>query len=374
MTDFYEHYETWRDSPVTAHLSSVTKRQVAAILQKQRLTEEDFLALLSPAAEGFLEEMAQRSRDLTLRNFGRSVVLFTPMYLSNYCSNRCVYCGFNVDNTIKRHQLSFSEVEQEAQQIAESGLKHILLLTGESMRKASVDYISECVRIIGKYFTAIGIEIYPLDTDGYETLISSGVDSLTLYQETYNEALYERLHPAGPKRNYRYRLAGPERGCSAGMRAVNVGALLGLDDWRREAFFTGLHADWLQTRYPEVEVGISLPRMRPHAGAFEPEFPISDRHLVQVMTALRLFMPRAGITISTREAAQFRDNILPLGVTKMSAGVTTAVGGHSREEADGTGQFDISDERSVSQMADALKGLGYQPVYKDWQSMEGALP
>ncbi|MBU1137532.1 MAG: 2-iminoacetate synthase ThiH [Proteobacteria bacterium] len=374
MTDFYEYYKTWRDFPIAEHFRSVTESMVAAILQKQRLSVKDFFALLSPAAEGFLEEMAQRSHDLTIRNFGRSVLLFTPMYLSNYCSNRCVYCGFNVDNTITRHHLSFSEVETEAQEIAKSGLKHILLLTGEDKRRASIEYLSQCVRIIEKYFTAVGIEIYPLETEGYRTLVENGVDSLTLFQETYNETLYEKLHPGGPKRNYRFRLAGPERGCAAGMRAVNVGGLLGLDDWRREAFFTGLHADWLQSRWPEVAVGVSLPRMRPHAGKFQPDFPISDRHLVQVMTALRLFMPRAGVTISTREGAQFRDNILPLGVTTMSAGASTAVGGHSRQDADSTSQFDISDERNVPEMVEALKGLGYQPVYKDWQPIGASLP
>ncbi len=373
MTDFYEYYKTWRDFSFVEYFRSVSESRVAAILQKERLSEIDFLALLSPAAEGLLEDMAQRSRDLTIRNFGRSVLLFTPMYLSNYCTNRCVYCGFNVDNSIMRHHLSFPEVEREAEEIAKSGLKHILLLTGEDKRRASIEYLCHCVRIVEKYFTAIGIEIYPLETEGYRTLVENGVDSLTLFQETYNETLYKKLHPGGPKRNYRYRLAAPERGCAAGMRAVNVGGLLGLDDWRRESFFTGLHADWLQSRWPEVTVGFSLPRMRPHAGTFQPDFPISDRHLVQVMTALRLFMPRAGITISTREGAQFRDNILPLGVTTMSAGASTAVGGHSREEADSTSQFDISDERNVQEMAEALKGFGYQPVYKDWHPIGGIL-
>ncbi len=370
---FFDEHERYADFPFERHFDGITGNNVAATLGKSRLREADLLTLLSPAAEPFLEEMAKKAHTLTTNQFGRVILLFTPMYLSNYCANQCVYCGFNTKNRIDRSQLTFDEVETEAAKIAETGLKHILILTGEAKEKAGLDYLEGCVKILKKYFTSIAIEIYPLETEGYGRLIDAGVDSLTIYQETYNRELYAELHPKGPKRDYRYRIDAPERGCAAGMRAVNVGALLGLDEWRKEAFFTGLHADWLQTRYPEVEVSISLPRMRPHAGGYQAKYPVSDRNLVQVMTAFRLFLPRAGITVSTRESADFRDNILPLGVTKMSASACTSVGGHSKEDS-GTAQFDISDERSVVEMAASLSRFGFQPVYKDWQSIQGKMP
>ena len=213
------------------------------------------------------------------------------------------------------------------------------------------------------------MEIYALDPQGYGRLIQAGVDSLTIYQETYNQSLYARLHPGGPKQDYRFRLNAPEHACRAGMRAVNIGALLGLDDWRRDAFLCGLHANYLQDRYPQTEISVSLPRMRPHAGGYQPEYIVEDRHIVQIMTAMRLFMPRAGITISTRESARFRDRLLPLGVTRMSAGSCTAVGGRTNE-GNRVGQFDISDERSVAEMAAMLRRAGWQTVYKDWQAID----
>jgi 2-iminoacetate synthase len=338
------------------------------VLQKETLSASDFYTLLSPAAEKFLETMAQKAHRITINQFGRTILLFTPMYLSNYCENHCLYCGFKAGNAIKRKQLSYEEVEKEAKRISETGLKHILILTGEATNIATVDYLKKCCAILSNYFTSIAIEIYPLSMEDYRVLIDAGVDSLTIYQETYHELLYDALHVKGPKKDYRFRLDTPERGCEAGIRSVNIGALLGLDEWRREAFFTGLHADYLQNTYPEVEVSISFPRMRPHAGDYNPEFPVSDRNLVQIILAMRLFMPRAGITISTRENAAFRNNILPLGVTKMSAGSTTVVGGHTTEDND-TGQFEISDERSVEQMAASLRESGFQPVYKDWQAI-----
>jgi 2-iminoacetate synthase len=224
--------------------------------------------------------------------------------------------------------------------------------------------------VLGRYFPAIGMEIYALSQADYGRLIEAGVDSLTIYQETYNEELYRQLHPKGPKRDYRFRLDAPERACRAGMRAVNVGALLGLDDWRQDAFITGLHAHYLQNRYPETETSISLPRMRPHVGGYQPGCIVADRHIVQTMTALRLFMPRAGITISTRESARFRDRLLPLGVTRMSAGSCTAVGGRTGK-ADSASQFEISDERSAPEMVDMLRRAGWQPVFKDWQHIGG---
>lgn len=369
---FYNDCNKIQNFDFNAFFDAVSENSVRQTIQKNRLTPRDFLTLLSPTAEGFLEEMAQKAHDITIRQFGKTMQLFTPMYLSNYCSNQCVYCGFNCSNTIPRKRLTLEEVETEARAIAETGLKHVLILTGEAPKKAGIDYLKACCKILRPYFPSIAIEIFALQMEEYRTLIDAGVDSLTLFQETYNEALYKTLHPKGPKKDYRFRLDAPERGCMAGMRGVNIGALLGLDEWRREIFHTGLHADYLQNKYPEVEISISLPRIRPHAGSYEPKHEVSDRNMVQIMTALRHFLPRCGITISTREKESFRNNIMGLGVTKMSAGVTTAVGGHTQKEATNTGQFDISDERSVAEMCVALQQRGFQPVFKDWEPIEVA--
>ncbi len=368
--DFYDRYAAYRDGDIPRQVESVSDGEVQRVLGKHTLSPEEFLFLLSPAAEPHLEQMAQKAHALTVAHFGRTIVLYTPIYLSNFCTNSCLYCGFNQNNRIVRRQLTLTEVEAEARAIADAGLKHILILTGDAPAIASVDYLVSCCKVLGRYFPAIGMEIYALSQADYERLIEAGVDSLTIYQETYNESLYRLLHPKGPKRDYRFRLDAPERACRAGMRAVNVGALLGLYDWRQDAFITGLHAHYLQNRYPETEISISLPRMRPHVGGYQPGCIVEDRHIVQTMTALRLFMPRVGITISTRESARFRDRLLPLGVTRMSAGSCTAVGGRT-DKADSTGQFEISDERSASEMVDMLRRAGWQPVFKDWQSLGG---
>jgi len=310
--------------------------------------------------------MARRSQQLTFQHFGRVIFLYAPLYLANYCTNQCVYCGFNTRNKIARKKLSLEEVAREAELLAASGLKHILILTGESRIHSPVSYIRDCVKVLRNYFSSITIEIYPLEADEYKELIDAGVDGLTIYQEVYNEETYKNLHLKGPKRDYRYRLDAPERACSASMRSVNIGALLGLDDWRVEAFYGGIHAHYLQDKFLDTEIGLSLPRIRPHAGSFQPKCLVSDRNLVQIMLAMRLFMPRAGIAISTRERAEFRDNLVGLGVTKMSAGSSTEVGGYGLTEKT-EGQFDISDERSVTEIKEMIYGKGFQPVFKDWQ-------
>ncbi|BBD08194.1 2-iminoacetate synthase ThiH [Desulfovibrio ferrophilus] len=351
--------------PLGDMIRNFGENAVLRALDKPTLSSEDYMALLSPAAEPHLEAMAQAAHKRTLQHFGRTIQLFTPLYLANHCSNHCVYCGFNARNDIPRSQLSMDELRVEAEAIAATGLKHLLILTGEAPNKAGVDYLEEAVTVLAPIFPSVSIEVFPMDEADYVRLIGAGVDGLTVFQETYNKELYEKLHPAGPKRVYDYRLEAPDRGCRAGMRVVNIGGLLGLDDWRRESFMTGMHAAHLLHAYPGVDIAVSLPRMRPHTGAFQPAHIVDDRQLVQIMTALRLFLPRVSITISTREAPEFRDNILPLGVTRMSAGVTTAVGGHTK--GNDTAQFDISDPRSVDEMCSALKTRGYQPVFKDWE-------
>lgn len=348
--------------------ASIAGRDIEAILAKDRLSDLDYLALLSPRARDWLEPMAERAHRLTERHFGRTMLLFTPMYLANHCVNSCRYCGFNVRNHLLRRQLSLEEVAAEAAVIAATGLKHILILTGEDRRRSSVSYMEDCVRVLKNFFTCIGIEVYPLHEDEYARLVEAGVDGMTMFQEVYDQGVYADLHPAGPKRDYRFRLDAPERACRGGVRQVNVGALLGLADWRTEAFFTGLHADYLQKRHPDAEVSLSPPRMRPQTGGFEPTSRVSDADLVQYILAYRLFMPRGGVTISTRERPALRDRLVRLGVTRMSAGSCTAVGGHTH--AGEPGQFDISDERGVVEMADMLASQGYQAVYKDWQFLQ----
>ncbi len=358
-----DHY---RDFDFEGRFAVVTPQKVDMVLSKERLGDLDLLTLLSSAAQARLEQMAQKAHAVARRYFGRVVSLFTPFYISNFCDNVCAYCSFARQHDIVRRHLSFDEIGEEARRIAGSGIRHILVLTGESHSKASVAYLAESVRIIREYFSSVGVEIYPLTREEYGLLIDRGVDGLTLFQETYNESAYHRYHDGGPKDDFQFRLDAPDRACGRGMRTVSVGSLMGLGEARWEAFMTGLHALYLQRRYPGCEVSISVPRMRPLAGTFEPPFPVADALFVQIIMALRIFLTSVGITLSTRESRQLRDACVPLGITKMSAGVSTAVGGHSSSPS--TTQFEISDDRTVDEMKAALLTLGYQPVMQDWNS------
>lgn len=369
---FYPISTELSKASLTERFEAVTGEDVLRALNKSCLELDDYLALISPAAVPHLEEMAQKANELTLRNFGKTMQLFTPLYLSNFCTNHCVYCGFNARNKIPRTQLDMPELEIEAKAIAATGLKHLLILTGGARKKASPEYLDSCMEVLRKYFPSVSIEIYAMTEEEYAHLVEQGADGLTLFQETYDEELYATLHPAGPKRDFRFRLDAPERGCKAGMRVVTIGALLGLGDWRKDALLTGVHAKYLMDKYPEIDISVSLPRMRPHAGEYQPATIIEDRDMVQVMLAQRIFMPRLGITISTRESERFREHILPLGVTKMSAGVSTEVGGHTKD-GEKVGQFEISDGRSVEEMCAMLRERGYQPVFKDWESISDAV-
>lgn len=368
---FFHELKRLSARPLAQKVDAATENAALRALDRPAPTPEDFLALLSPAAAPHLEAMAQRASRVTLQHFGRTVSLFTPLYLANHCANHCRYCGFNATTGITRSKLTLDEVRAEGEAIAATGLKHLLLLTGEAPKKAGVDYLESSLGVLRPLFPSLSIEVFPMATAEYARLVRGGVDGLTIFQETYNTERYDQLHPAGPKRDFRNRLDAPERGCEAGMRTVNIGALLGLDDWRRDLFLAGMHAAWLMARYPGVEVSLSLPRMRPHTGSFVPACTVSDRELVQAMAAVRLFLPRAGITISTREAPALRDNILGLGVTRMSAGVSTAVGGHAKQSG-APGQFEISDPRSVDEMCAALRARGFQPVFKDWEPIAEA--
>lgn len=350
-------------------LDTATAGDVETSLAKDRLRPEDFLALLSPAAAPYLEIMARRAHDATVRHFGRAIQLFTPLYLANYCTNRCVYCGFSARREIKRSMLTLDEVELEAQNIAGTGLRKILALTGDAPKKTGAAYLASCLGVLARHFSSVGIETPSMTVEEYAMQVEAGADSMTMFQETYNPRRYPMLHPAGPKSDYLFRLDAPERAVMGGMRAVNLGALLGLDDWRADMFHTGLHADFLLQKYPEIEMSVSLPRMRPHVeggeAAFTPQ-EVNDRSFVQALVALRCFLPQIGITMSTREPARLRDKLLPLGVTRVSAGVSTAVGGHGQDDDGGKPQFDISDGRSVDEMCRDLVKMGYQPVFADW--------
>jgi 2-iminoacetate synthase len=370
----------YADLEVSKAMQECQARDVFRALDKDRLGPEDLLTLLSPAAGAMLEDLAQRAAEITLRQFGRTVQLFTPLYVSDFCANHCLYCGFNAGQTEPRKQprkqLSLEEVRVEAEAIAATGLKQLLLLTGDARHKATLAYLEDCLGVLRDYFPSLILEIYALTTEEYARLIAAGAEGLTIYQETYHKELYARLHPSGPKRDYAFRLDAPERGCIAGMRWVNISALYGLGDWRTDAFWTAMHARWLQDRYPGVEVGLSLPRMRPHAGGWQPDAPVSDRALTQILLAQRLYLPRAGMTMSTRESPSMREHCLPLGVTRLSAGVSTSVGGHSAgavgTSAPGTPQFEVHDARSVAEITTMLRKKGYQPVFKDWQPLVAA--
>lgn len=370
MEQFREFLQAWPAERRAELVARATPDAVAAVLDKLErhwLSPEDFLVLLSPAAEGHLEAMAQKAHALTLRYFGRAVSIFTPLYISDVCTNQCRYCGFNARNTQPRRHLSVDEAAAEAFAIADLGFQHILLLTGDAPRVSTPEYIAEVVRRIKPRFASVGIEVYSQTEENYRLLVDAGVDSMTMFQETYNPELYAWLHPAGPKRDYGFRLSAPERAARAGMRSLGVGALLGLESFEQDAFATGLHAWWLQRRFPGVELSVSIPRICPHEGEFEVTHGVDDRHLVQYVTALRCFLPRAGITCSSRESAFMRDHLVPVGVTRVSAGVSTAVGGRATEDLHNPGQFEITDHRSLEQMMAALAANGYQPVLKDWE-------
>jgi 2-iminoacetate synthase len=363
---FYDVYDRFKNFDFTKYINNLNIGNIEKMIYKDRIDELEFLALLSEKSDDFLENMAKRAKDITIQHFGKVMFLYTPMYISNYCVNQCVYCGFNVKNEFDRKKLNFMEIEEEAKIISDKGFRHILILTGESRIHSPIDYLYQSIKILKKYFDSISIEIYPLNEDEYKRLIDAGVDGLTIYQEVYNEKLYKKLHLSGPKKDYNYRLQAPERACKANIRSVNIGALLGLDNWVKEAFFTGIHAKYLQDKYPDVEISISVPRIRPHFGLFKPKCIVTDKELVKILLAYRIFMPRGGISISTRENSYLRDNLVGLGVTKMSADSTTKVGGHSSKKP-GEGQFNISDDRTAKEMKDMLLKKGYQPIFKDWQ-------
>lgn len=345
-----------------------TAVDVQRALNHDSRTVEDFAALLSPAADNFLEEMAQLAQVETRKHFGNSVCIFTPLYIANYCENYCIYCGFNCHNKIRRARLNPEEIEKEMQAIVKTGLEEILILTGESPKMSDVKYIGEACKIARKYFKLVGLEVYPMNSDEYEYLHQCGADFVTVFQETYNSDKYETLHLEGHKRIFPYRFNAQERALNGGMRGVGFAALLGLDDFRKDAFATGMHAYLLQRKYPHAEIAFSCPRLRPiiNNDKINPK-DVHERQLLQIITAYRLFIPFSSITISTRECERFRDNVIGLAATKISAGVSTGIGSHVEDIEDtGDSQFEISDGRSVEEVYQAIKARGLQPVMNDY--------
>ena len=344
-----------------------TASDVLRAIESDSCSLEDFKALLSPAAEPFLEQIARKARLETRKHFGNSAYFFTPIYISNYCENYCIYCGFNCHNKIKRAKLSMEEIHEEMKAIAETGLEEILILTGESRKASDVKYIGEACKIAKKYFKNIGIEVYPMNSDEYRYLRECGADYVTVFQETYNSDKYETLHLAGHKRIFPYRFNAQERALMGGMRGVAFAALLGLDDFRKDALGTGMHAYLIQRKYPWAEISISCPRLRPiiNNASINPK-DVHEKQLLQIMCAYRIFLPFAGMTISTRERAEFRDNVVGLAATKISAGVSTGIGSHSESEDKGDAQFEIADTRGLEEIYESLKKRGIQPVMNDY--------
>ena len=344
-----------------------TAEDVKEALAAETCSVDNFKALLSPAALPLLEEIAQKAQKETRKHFGNSVAIFTPLYIANYCENYCVYCGFNCHNKIKRAQLNYEEIEKEMQAIAATGLEEVLILTGESPNKSSVEYIGEACKIAKKYFKLIGLEVYPMDSKDYAYLHECGADFVTVFQETYNSDKYKTLHLGGRKRIFPYRLNAQERAIMGGMRGVGFAALLGLDDFRKDALATGMHAYLLQKKYPHAEIAFSCPRLRPiiNNDKINPK-DVHEPQLLQIICAYRIFMPFASITISTRECERFRDNIIQIAATKISAGVNVGIGGHSQEEEKGDEQFEISDGRSVDEIYHMIEDNGMQPVMTDY--------
>ena len=364
---------------VMAHMNSYdyskyTEKDVEAALDHATCTIEDFKALLSPAAEPFLEKMAERARLETSKHFGNTVYLFTPLYIANYCENYCVYCGFNCYNHITRMKLSMEQIEHEMKIIAKSGMEEILILTGESRAQSDVKYIGEACKLARKYFRMVGIEIYPVNTEEYRYLHECGVDYVTVFQETYDTNKYETLHLLGHKRVWPYRFDAQERALRGGMRGVAFSALLGLSDFRKDALASALHVYFLQRKYPHAEMSLSCPRLRPiiNNDKINP-LDVHEKQLCQIICAYRIFLPFVGITVSSRESAQFRNGIVKIAATKVSAGVSTGIGDHESkytgkesETVQGDEQFEIDDNRSLDKMYQDIAEEGLQPVLNDY--------
>lgn len=362
---FKEIYNQYSWDEVKESIYNKSSHDVEMALSSHNRTIEDFKALISPAATPYLEEMAQLSHQLTQKRFGNTIQMYAPIYLSNVCTNFCTYCGFNFNNKIKRKILTSEEISLEIAEIKKQGYNHILLVTGESKQVVHVDYFKKAIEIIKPLFANISIEVQPLETDEYRELKQAGIYAVLVYQETYHKENYPEYHPKGKKANFDYRLETPDRVGKAGIHKIGLGVLLGLEEWRTDSFFCALHLNYLQKKYWQTKYSVSFPRIRPAEGVLAPNILLSDKDLVQLICAYRLMYEDIELSMSTRESEQFRNNIIKLGVTSMSAGSKTNPGGYV-VDPESLEQFAISDERSSQQMAEFISGINYEPVWKDW--------
>ncbi len=362
FTDVWQKMD-WDD--IRLSIYSKTSADVVRALSKQRLNLEDFKALISPAAEPYLEQMAQLSMALTRKRFGNTISFYVPLYLSNLCANACTYCGFSMENRIKRKTLNIDEIEQELSAIKRMNFDNLLLVTGEHETKVGMRYFRDVLPQIKSQFNYLAMEVQPLDQDEYAELKVLGLDAVMVYQETYHPSTYAEHHLRGKKTDFHYRLETPDRLAKAGIDKVGIGALIGLEEWRTDCFYVATHLQYLEKSYWKTRYSISFPRLRPCEGERQPKSVMSDKQLVQLICAYRLLNPEVEISLSTRESAMFRDNVLPLGVTSMSAASKTQPGGYANNETE-LEQFAISDERSADEVADAVRRRGFDVVWKDW--------
>ncbi|MFD1770584.1 2-iminoacetate synthase ThiH [Sphingobacterium suaedae] len=361
--DVFDQHE-W--DTIARKISVTTSSDVEHALAKERLQLFDFLTLISPAAKPYLEQMAQKSHRVSLRRFGKNMQLYAPLYLSNECQNICTYCGFSMDNQIRRRTLTDAEIILEAEALRNSGFQHVLLVSGEANHTVNTAYFLNALRLVSPIFPQISIEVQPLDVDDYLALRNAHVNAVLVYQETYHQDVYKNYHPKGKKSNFQYRLQTPDRIGRAGMHKIGLGVLLGLEDWRVDSFFNALHIDYLQRTYWKTKYSVSFPRLRPAEGVDAPKFNMNDADLLQLICAYRLWNPDLELSLSTREHEVFRNHVIPLGITSMSAGSKTNPGGYVVEPTS-LEQFEISDDRPVEIIVQQIKESGYQPVWKDWQ-------
>jgi len=367
MSSFNDIFETYNWDDTKASIYAKTSADVERALAADKRTLEDFKALVSPAAAPYLEQMAQISQRLTLKRFGKVLQMYVPLYLSNECSNICTYCGFSYDNKVKRKTLSPMEIMQEVAVIKEMGYEHVLLVTGEDNVNVHVDYFKKVLELIKPHFAHISMEVQPMDLEDYQQLTPYGLNTVLVYQETYHKEDYKKHHPKGKKSNFKYRVETPDRLGQAGIHKMGLGVLIGLEDWRTDCFFTAMHLNYLEKKYWQTKYSLSFPRLRPFSGGLEPKVEMNDRELVQLICAYRLFNEEVELSISTRESANFRNNIIKLGITSISAGSKTNPGGYA-VEPESLEQFEISDERSPAEIAEIIAKQGYEAVWKDWDS------
>ncbi len=368
MTSFQSMFERYHWEEVSERIASKTAADVERALHQSQRHLDDFMALISPAAEAYVEPMAQLAHRITQQRFGKTIQMYVPVYLSNECQNICTYCGFSLDVPIKRTTLNDAQILREVEVVKSYGYDHILLVTGEANKTVGVDYFKRALALVRPHFSHLSMEVQPLTQEDYEALISEGLNTVLVYQETYRKATYKQHHPKGKKSNFNYRLETPDRLGRAGIHKIGIGALLGLEDWRTDSFFCALHLQYLERTYWQTKYTISFPRLRPCAGGVTLKSNITDKQLVQLICAYRIFNEEVELSLSTRESEQFRNNVIKLGITSVSAGSKTDPGGYAAG-IEALEQFEISDDRSPQEVAQMIRAQGYEPVWKDWDKV-----